>query len=353
MSTLSSSLCRVSACVLAGVLVAATAAAKTLTVCAAGAADQHCEFAGPLAIQTAVDKAVDGDTVLLRAGTYTPARFRDVTYKEYVIRGFVAIQYKRIALVGEPGVVLDGMGGPPVSAIVVNGGEVEFSNLTLRNFRAGDPEDDLYEGHGIFVIDAAVTLRDVTIERYAKMALSGRGSTQLTASRIRIQDGHVAIWLEESAHLQLCNAVVRNNDSAGVAAYMNATASVYNSVFDGQQDDGLYAEDEASIFATNTLLLNNKPFAVRVIGNARAWVGHSLLFGNAAKGSAPAASQIKWGDGVRDADPKANAAYKLPAALDGDPNVRTPDHQKSHIGLADVAACTHPETSSSAAGHHR
>ena len=85
-------------------------------------------------------------------------------------------------------------------------------NLTTRNFRAGDPEDDLYEGHGIFVIDAAVALNDVTIEKYAKMGFTGRGSSSLTASGLRILDGHVAIWLEESAHLRLCNALVRNID---------------------------------------------------------------------------------------------------------------------------------------------
>jgi hypothetical protein len=264
-----------------------------------------------------------------------------VPYKKYVIRGYVAIRNKRISVVGEPGAVLDGSSGPPVSAIVVEGGEISLRGLTLRNFRAGDAEDDLYEGHGVFVIDAAATLSEVTIEKYAKMALTGRGTTRLVASRIRIQDGHVAIWLEESAHLHLCNSVVRNNDSAGIAAYANSAANVYNSVFDRNQDDGLYGEDDASIFVTNSLLLHNSPYAVRVVGNARAWVGHSIAFGNAAKSSEPEGKQsIRWGKQVSERDPQVKLDYSLPQPRLGDPDVRGPRGNPTTVGLSEVAACT-------------
>lgn len=326
---------------LAGLFLASAAPARTVTVCATGQAGAHCEYTGPHAIQSAVDRAADGDTVLLRAGTYSPQTFIDVPYKKYVIRGYIAIRDKRIDIVGEEGTVLDGASGPPVSAVVVAGGEVSLRGLTLRNFRAGDPEDDLYEGHGVFVIDAAVTLRNVTIEKYAKMALTGRGTARLLASQIRLQEGHVAIWLEESAHLRLCNSVVRNNDSAGLAAYANSSANLYNSVFDANRDDGLYAEDDASIFATNSLLLHNSPYAVRVIGRARAWIGHSILFGNAAKTSEPKGSQsVRWGAQVIEHDPKTNADYALPQALSGDPDVRSPRGAVSTVGLSNVAACS-------------
>lgn len=318
---------------------AGAACGKTLSVCPAGS-KAKCDFTGNQALQSAVDKAADGDTIMVRAGAYTSAAFVDVPYKQYVIRGSLAIRHKRIEIVGEDGAVLDGTAGPPVSAIVIEGGDVTLRNLTIRNFRAGDPEDDLYEGHGIFVIDAVVELEDVTIEKYAKMGFTGRGSSSLTASGLRILDGHVAIWLEESAHLRLCNALVRNNDSAGIAAYMNATARVYNSVFDGNQDDGLYAENEASIFATNTLLLNNKPFAVRVTDDAQAQVRYTALHGNAAKGSSPDGKQsIRWGEGVQDLVTKPDANYRLASPLAGDPDVRTATLGRMNIGLSDVAAC--------------
>jgi hypothetical protein len=289
----------------AGLFFSFGVAAKTLTVCADGEPRAECEYVGARAIQTAVDRASDGDTVLLRAGVYSPEAFTDVTYKKYVIRGYVAIRGKRISLVGEAGAVLDGAKGPPVSAIVVEGGEVSLRGFTVRNFRAGDSEDDLYEGHGVFVIDAAATLSDVTIEKYAKMALTGRGKSRLQATRVRIQDGHVAIWLEESAHLELRDCIVRNNDSAGIAAYGNSTADVSGSVFERNLDDGLYGEDEASIVATNSQLLHNSPYAVRVIGNARVSVERSVLSGNAAKASQPEGKQsIRWGEQVVENDPR-------------------------------------------------
>jgi hypothetical protein len=291
--------------VLAGLFLSFAAAAKTLIVCAGAEPRAECDYVGARAIQTAVDRASDGDTVLLRAGTYSPEAFTDVTYKKYVIRGYIAIRGKRISLVGEPGTVLDGSNGPPVSAIVVEGGEVSLRGFTVRNFRAGDPEDDLYEGHGVFVIDAAATLNDVTIEKYAKMALTGRGKSRLQATQVRIQNGHVAIWLEESAHLELRDCVVRNNDSAGIAAYGRSTAKVYDSVFERNQDDGFYGEDDASIVATDSQLLHNSPYAVRVVGNARVSVDRSVLFGNAAKASQPEGRQsIRWGERVIEKDPR-------------------------------------------------
>ena len=291
--------------VLAGLLLPFAIAAKTLTVCPDGEPRAECEYAGAHGIQAAVDRAVDGDTVLLRAGTYSPVAFTDVSYKKYVIRGYVAIRGKRISLVGESGAVLDGAKGPPVSAIVVEGGEVSLLGFTVRNFRAGDTEDDLYEGHGVFVIDAVATLTDVTIEKYAKMGLTGRGKSRLQATHIRIQDGHVAIWLEETAHLELRDSVVRNNDSAGIAAYGNSTAKVFGSVFERNQDDGFYGEDDASIVATDSQLLHNSPYAVRVIGNARVSLDRSVLSGNAAKASQPEGKQsIRWGEQIVERDPR-------------------------------------------------
>lgn len=311
---------------------------KTLVVCPA--AGRGCDFSGKLGIQAAVDAAVDGDVVKLKAGVYQPEKFRDVPYKQYVIRSFVAVERKRIELIGEPGAVLDGTGGPPLSALVVRDADIAIRNLTIRNFRAGEKEDDLYEGHGIFVIDSRADLRNVNIERYEKMALTGRGSTLLTASELRIVDGHVAIWLEETTHLHLCNALIRNNDSAGVAAYGNASATIYNSVFDDNKDDGLYAAGDASILATNSLLLHNKPFAVRVIDNARATVMHSVLFANEQRVSTPEGTQnLKLGAGVLFDDPRVGANYQFAKPIEGDPDVRAIDGGKSGVGLGPIAGC--------------
>lgn len=314
------------------------AVAKTLVVCPA--AGNGCDFSGRTGIQAAIDAAANGDVVKLKAGVYQPEKFRDVPYKKYLIRGFATVERKRIELIGEPGAVLDGASGPPASALVVRDADVSIRNLTIRNFRAGEKEDDLYEGHGIFVIDSRADLRNVSIERYEKMGLTGRGNALLTASDLRIVDGHVAIWLEETAHLRLCNALVRNNDSAGVAAYVNASATIYNSVFDGNQDDGLYAAGDATILATNSLVLRNKPFGVRVVDNARATLLHSILFGNEERVSTPKDTQtVKLGTGVLFDDPRVDANYQHSQPIEGDPDVRAVDGGKSRVGLGPVAGC--------------
>src|SRR5688500_6541718 len=117
--------------------------AKTLVVCPA--AGNGCDFSGKTGIQAAIDAAANGDVVKLKAGVYQPEKFRDVPYKQYLIRGFVTVERKRIELIGEPGAILDGASGPPASALVVRDAEISVRNLTIRNFRAGEKEDDLYE----------------------------------------------------------------------------------------------------------------------------------------------------------------------------------------------------------------
>jgi hypothetical protein len=112
-------------------------------------------------------------------------------------------------------------------------------------------------------------------------------------------------------------------------------------VFDRNEDDGLYGEDDASFFVTNSLLLHNSPYAVRVVGNARAWVGHSIAFGNAAKSSEPEGKQsIHWGKQVCERDPQVKVDYSLRQPPLGDPDVRGPRGNPTTVGLSEVAACT-------------
>ena len=107
---------------------------------------------------------------------------------------------------------------------------------------------------------------------------------------------------------------------------MNASATIYNSVFEGNQDDGLYAAGDASILATNSLLLRNKPFAVRVVDHARSTVMHSVLL--------PKDTQnAKLGTGVLFDEPQ------LDKPVEGDPDVRAVDGGKSRVGPGRIAGC--------------
>jgi hypothetical protein len=309
----------------------------TRIVCPTANMSADCSFAGGAGIQAAIDAAADGDTVQLRAGTYVATAVRDVPYKIHTIRGFVVIDGKRLSLVGEPGVVLDGSTGPRSTGIVVNRANLELRDLTLSGFKFDVEEDEIYEGHGIFAIDSRVRLHDVTIEKYQKMGLTGRGDTILDADGLRILDGHVAIWLHETAYLRLSDAVIRGNDSSGIAAYDNSTAHVAHSVFDRNIDDGLYTEHEASIYATNSILLNNKPYAAHALGNSRIWIGYSSMFGNQNAMLAKDAASVRKGPNVIEQDPMLDADYRQqpqsPLAGKGEPDFGAPVGSPSQIGL--------------------
>jgi hypothetical protein len=298
---------------------------KTHVVCPTQALAPDCAFSSGSGIQAAIDAAADGDTIRIRPGIYTAAGVRDVPYKIHTIRGFLVIDGKRLSLTAEPGAVLDGSAGPPTTGLVIHRANVDLQGLTFTGFKFDVEEDEIYEGHGIFAIDSRVRVRDVTIEKYQKMGLTGRGNSDLEAEHLRILDGHVAIWLDEHAHLRLSDALIRGNDSAGVAAYSNASAHVANSVFDRNLDDALYGEHDATIYATNSIFLNNKPYVARATGNSKIWVGYSGVFGNENGLFSKDSAVVRKGDNVIEADPMLAANYRLqpgsPLEGKGDPNL--------------------------------
>ncbi|HTM81390.1 right-handed parallel beta-helix repeat-containing protein [Asticcacaulis sp.] len=303
---------------------AGSASAETLTVCAT---DKTCRFTGDSGIQAAVDAAKDGDTVLIKAGVYHPTAYRDVPFQDLALRGYVVIDHKRLTISGEAGSIIDGKTGNPSIAFVVQDADVAFKNLSIRDFRYAEEEDKIYDGHGIFAINSRVRIDDVMMERIIKMGITGRGDSLIDATNVRLLDGHLGVWLEESAHARLRNMVIRGGDSAAIGAYMTSSATLSNSVIDGNTDDGVYAKDHASIVVTNSLILNNKPFGVNIEGEAHIVVARSALHGNATDFS----DKVTKGEGLILADPLIDVAYRPKA---GSPlsGVRDPDLNRP-IGL--------------------
>lgn len=283
---------------------ACPALGATLVACPAAA--KGCTFAGDGAIQAAIDRAVDGDTVLVRAGVYTPRAYRDLPYKEIIVRAFIAVDGKRLTIAGEKGAILDGSAGLPTTAIGLRNADVTISGLDITGFRFDIEEDDIYEGHGIFAVDSRARISGVTIRRYQKMGLTGRGATILDVRDLQVLDGHIATWLYEGAYLRLDGAVFRNNDSSAVAAYNDSTAHLTRIAVDQSADDGLYAEDDAAISVSDSLILGSKPIALNATGKSRI-VGRNLaLHGNAADTSATGVML----EGVIAGDPRVDANYR-------------------------------------------
>lgn len=303
---------------------ASSANAETLTVCPTGNTAKACRFKGDTGIQAAVDAAKNGDTVAIKAGVYHPTSYRDVPFQDLALRGYVVIKNKRLTIAGEDGAVLDGKTGTPSMAFVVQDAEVTFRNLTIRDFRYAEEEDKIYDGHGIFAIDSRVRIDEVTMERIVKMAITGRGDSLIDADHVGLLDGHLGVWLEESAHARLRNMVIRGGDSAAIGAYMNASATLSNSVIDSNTDDGVYAKNAASIFVTNSVVINNKPFGVNIEGDAHIFVSHSAIYGNATDLS----DKVTRGEGLFLADPMLGMDYepRVGSPLNGvtDPDLHRP-----------------------------
>lgn len=245
---------------------------------------EGCTFAGEGALQQAVDAASAGTHIVLREGRYHPTSYRDIPFSDegerLSVRGFVAIQDKNITLSAEQGAVIDGGAGVYSSAFVVKNSTVVFEGLTVEGFRAAEKEDSIYDGHGIFIIDSNAEIKDVAITGVEKMALTGRGTSKLQVSRLRIGDSHLGIWLEEDAVLTLENSILQGSESAGLAAYDRSNSLVVNSEVSNNLDDGIYATGTAQICVTNSVISGNKPYGIRAVEDGSVKYDYSAFFGN-------------------------------------------------------------------------
>ncbi len=318
-------------------LCAATLQAAEWRVCAIGSAEASCALRGYPGLQQAVDRAGPGDRINIGAGVYSPENFHDVSYAELVIRGGLLIEGKTLELRGEPGAILDGRAGPAVSALLIHNSSVEVSNLEIRNFKVGLAEDDLYDGHGIFVINSKVTVQDTQLTHIAKMAVSVFGESRVVLSRLRVQNGHVGVWVEGNSTVRVENSLFSNNESAGVAAYDHSTTEIYNSAIVASQDDGVFGKENAAIVLINSILVGNKPYAVRAEEQATISVDYCVFNGNEALFfPETAGGQLTAGDHIYLENPELGTDFrpgKNFQPLRGDPAIRNRDGTVSDIGI--------------------
>lgn len=285
------------------------AAEQTITVCATPSTS--CDYIGPAALQLAIDAADSGTTLILRKGVYHPRETRDTHYQDITVRSVITIEGKDLSLIGEPGVVIEGSANNPATAFVVRDARVSIKNLAISGFAAAAKEDDIYDGHGIFVIDGQARLENISITGLPKMALSIRGESQVESEVLTVSDGHIGVWIEETAHIRLKNGYFSGNDSAAIAAYQESRVTVESGVFESNGDDGVYAAGKARIDVQNSAFINNRPYAARADDSARITIDTSYLRDNDINAASPEATVV-LGQAMLTGDPRGRGVDKPP-----------------------------------------
>ena len=248
--------------------------ATTVHVVCATAAD-GCDFVGNRALQAAVDSAADGDRIRVRAGRYVAEGFRDIPAGDITVRAYVLVENKELDIVAEEQALLSGGEVSPSTAIVVAGGKVRIEGLAISGFFTESPDDQIYDGHGIFVISGSAHIVGVTLRSIEKMSVSVFGNSEVTLENCEVLDGHVGVWAEHESRTAIRDCVFRNNDSAGVAAYVSSAVTVSGTLFEDNLDDGIYAADQASVAVADSAFIRNRPYAVRSVDDANISVSTS------------------------------------------------------------------------------
>ena len=295
---------------LLSVLFSSPAIARDWIVCAADAKARDCSFKGNEGIPQAIEKAASGDTIRIRAGRYLPTSTRDLGYRDLTLRAYALIDRKDLTLIGEPGAVLDGSGGRPAAAIVINKAKVTIRDLEISGHRYEIEEDKVYDGHGIFAVDSQVQIDKVTISRFQKMGLSGRGDSQLDVSNLKVLDGHVGIWLKEMSYLRMRDSLLRGNDSSAVTVYDHSAAQISNTVVDSNHRYGLYANQQGALFASNSMILGNQLGGLYAVGESRIVLDYSALHGNKQPTISKDHGKVLLGTDVIEADPLLGPDYR-------------------------------------------
>ncbi|GGZ97721.1 hypothetical protein GCM10008090_02550 [Arenicella chitinivorans] len=277
--------------------------ANVLTACVDASQFAHCDFSGGDAIQQAVDAAESGAVLRIKPGIYQPKTYRDTPLNELQIRAYTLIEDKQLTIIGEGEVVIDGSLSA-ANGFVTKNSQVSFKNLNLQNFKWGIQEDDIYDGHGIFIINGESKIADVSIQKVQKMALSVHGNAKVDVTNLTITDSHLGVWTNDDSNVSISNSEISGSESAGLAAYQRSQVVIWQSVFQANQDDGLFASDDARVSVTQSVVLNNKPYGLNADENGAIEIDKSYVSGNDTNFVVDKVKRINVGATMLNADPR-------------------------------------------------
>ena len=255
-------------------------ASEQWRVCAAEGAAGLCDFIGDNSIQKAVNIAKDGDSIVLAPGLYTPRSTQDIPLNELLIRGYVVVSGKDLSIYGEDGAIISGVNGAPSCALLIHNSTVNISNLKIQNFKYDIEEDDIYDGHGVFIINSKVRIDSIKFSYIQKMALSSHGNSFVEATRLQILDSHIGVWTNDNSRVSIRDSRLSRNDSAGIAAYQHSRVKMENSLLEYSEDDGVYAADHAELTILTSTIINNKPIGIHADKDSKISIDTSYVADN-------------------------------------------------------------------------
>jgi hypothetical protein len=221
---------------------ASSAHAATITVCLGGS----CNFTS---IQAAVDAAVEGDTIVIAAGTYMLTSAISVYDKDLVIRGAVDAN-------GRPATVLNGQNATyHINALVQTAGTV-IENLVLTNGRGS-------QNGAIYMFGCnGMTFRNCSVRGNQRGAI-GLNSSNVTMIGCEIIDN-----------------TATPGTSAGGGIYVAGTISLIDCVVSGNaasfSGGGIYVPSGSVVNLTRTRVCGNSAPQVAQIGQTGSGIVNDL-----------------------------------------------------------------------------
>lgn len=342
----------------------------TITVCASAGAG--CDYVGGDGIQQAVDVAEDGDTILIKAGSYVPISYKEFVYTRdtaegihtYHNKAFLALGSKTLKIQGEGTVVING-GDPSCQNMIGIGisGEktITVINVTLTGFRKDADSCDYWtefcsKGDAIVVIYGSLTISKSKITQNTGSGIFVRENANVEAKALTISEnteGGVYVRADSpdlTTVTTITNSIVKDNPWGGFLTIGNSTTEIKNCTIiqNGTRDlppdypymigGGIYSyiynSKSPTLLVVNNIISDNYLEGIYVYESTVS-LQNNDVFNNAKenyRGISPGINDLSADPLFVNSPSDLHLQPGSPAINAGDPSIFDPDGSRSDMG---------------------